>query len=61
MEKFEDGEHEANWHVHAYEKRKAVERATEQLLRAERPHIEDDEFRENIEPWQYFWPINFLR
>ena len=48
MEKFEDGEHEANGHVHAYERRKAVERATERLLREDksRPSFDDDEARE---------------
>ena len=62
MEKFEDGEHESNWHVYAYDKRKAVEKATEQLLREDksRPSLDDDEARE-YEPWMYFWPINFLR
>lgn len=60
MEKFEEGEHEANWHVHAYDKRKAVEKATERLLREDRKHMDDDEMRE-IEVGQTFPLFNFLR
>ncbi len=60
MEKFEEGEHEANWHVHAYDKRRAVEKATETLLREERKHMDNDEMNE-IERWQQFPLFNFLR
>ena len=60
MERFEEGEHEANWHVHAYDKRKAVEKATDKILREERKHMDDDEMRE-IEVGQTFPLFNFLR
>lgn len=60
MEKFEEGEHEANWHVHAYDKRRAVEKATDTLLREERKHMDNDEMNE-IERWQQFPLFNFLR
>lgn len=60
MEKFEEGEHEANGHIHAYDKRKAVEKATDKILREERKHMDNDEMRE-VEPWMNFWLFNFLR
>lgn len=60
MEKFEEGEHEANWHVHAYDKRKAVEKATEKLLLDERKSLDNDEMLE-IEVGQTFPLFNFFR
>lgn len=60
MERFEEGEHEANGHVHAYDKRKAVEKATERLLREDRKHMDNDEMNE-IEVGQTFPLFNFLR
>ena len=62
METFDHWEHEANWHVYAYQRRVAIEKATDKILRYERmrPSIDDDEFRE-VEPWQTFPLFNFLR
>lgn len=61
MEKFEDGEYEANWHIQAYDKRKAVEKATDKLLRDEEATPERRErLFQDVEPWQNF-PINTFR
>jgi len=57
---FDNWEFEANGHIHAYDKRKAVEKATDKILREERKHMDNDEMRE-VEPWMNFWLFNFLR
>lgn len=57
---FDDWEFEANGHIHAYDKRKAVEKATEKLLREDRKHMDNDEMNE-IEVGQTFPLFNFLR
>lgn len=60
MERFDEGLHEANGHIHAYDKRRVVEKATDKILREERKHMDDDEMRE-IEVGQTFPLFNFLR
>ncbi len=61
MEKFEDGEHESNWHVYAYQKRVLVEKATDELLKAEENTPERRErLFQDVEVWQVF-PVNTFR
>jgi len=46
MEKFDNEEHEANAHTYAYDRRKAIEKATDQIPREERKHMDNDEMNE---------------
>lgn len=44
----------------SHQKRKTEEKVIKALERKERPHLDDDEVRQN-EPWQYFGIFNFFR
>lgn len=58
---FDEGIHEANWHIHAYDKRKAVEKATDKLIRDEEATPERRErLFQDVEVWQVF-PVNTFR
>lgn len=61
---FDDWEFEANGHIHAYDKRKAVEKATDKLLKVEEKEPLCDRIANELrdaEFWHNYWIYNFLR
>lgn len=60
MEKLEMDDDTVPHAILAHRRQELVEKATAQILKAERPSMDDDEMRQ-IEPWQTFTGVNFLR